>query len=335
MKKLLPILALLASAVLSSGAAAETKNIRMSRQFGLNYLALDIMREQQLIEKNCKEAGLGEVVVDWQQLAGPSAMNDALLSGSLDFATGGVPALTTLYSKTKGTPLEIRSIGALGNMPNVFYTTNPALKSAKDFTEKERIAVTSVKVSTQAILTEMFAVKEFGEAGYEKLNALTVSLSHPDSTAALMSGKSEVTAYWSSPPFLYKLAKAPGVYAITDSYALFGGPATFNLVWCTSKFRTENPKAFAAVVKAYRDATAYINQDKKGAAAIFVKLNPKENLEETLAIMDDPRITFENKLNGTMAVANHMARTGRIPKDKAPQSAKDFLFPEVQDFAGN
>ncbi len=314
-----------------SAVQAETNEVRMSRQFGLNYLAIDVMLEQKLIEKYCKEAGLPDVKVSSVQLAGPAAMNDALLSGSLDFATGGVPALTTLWSKTKGTPLEVRAIGALGNMPNVFYTTNPNIKSAKDFTDKDRIAVTSVKVSTQAIFTEMFAQKDFGEKGFDKLNAKTVSLSHPDSTAALMTPGSEITAYWSSPPFMFKLAKAPGVYAITDSYAMFGGPVTFNLVWCTSKFRTDNPKVFGAVVKAFREATEIINKDKKAAAELYVKLNPKENLEETITIINDPRITFDNHLNGVLPVSVHMAQTGRIPK--APDSTKDLLFPEVQDFA--
>lgn len=332
-KKILPIALLTAIASIAFGSAlrAETDEVRMSRQFGLNYLAIDVMIEQKLIEKYCKEAGLPDVKATTVQLAGPAAMNDALLSGSLDFATGGVPALTTLWSKTKGTPREVRSIGALGNMPNVFYTTNPNIKSAKDFTDKDRIAVTSVKVSTQAIFTEMFAIKDFGDKGFDKLNASTVSLSHPDSTAALMTPGSEITAYWSSPPFMFKLAKAPGVYAITDSYTMFGGPVTFNLVWCTSKFRMENPIVFGAVVKAFREATAIINRDKKAAAELYVKLNPKENLAETIAIINDPRITFDNNLNGVLPVSIHMAKTGRIPK--APDSTKEFLFPEVQDFA--
>ena len=333
-KNILSMAVVSAVAACSFGSAlrAETNEVRMSRQFGLNYLAIDVMIEQKLIEKYCKEAGLPDVKATTVQLAGPAAMNDALLSGSLDFATGGVPALTTLWSKTKGTPLEVRSIGALGNMPNVFYTTNPNIKSAKDFTDKDKIAVTSVKVSTQAIFTEMFAMKDFGDKGFDKLNSSTVSLSHPDSTAALMSGGSEITAYWSSPPFMFKLAKAPGVYAITDSYTMFGGPVTFNLVWCTSKFRTDNPKVFGAVVKAFREATALINKDKTAAAELYVKLNPKEKLEETIMIMNDPRITFDNNLNGVLPVSIHMAKTGRIPK--APESTKDFLFPEVQDFAG-
>ena len=334
-RKFLSAAILLAVASLGaiSSVRAETNVVRMSRQYGLNYLALDVMRDQQLIEKFCKEAGLGDVKVEWVQLAGPAAMNDALLSGSLDFATGGVPALTTLWSKTKGTPLEVRSIGALGNMPNVFYTTNPKIKTAKDFTEKDKIAVTSVKVSTQAIFVEMFAKQAFGDSGFDKLNAQTVSLSHPDSTAALLSGTGDVTAYWASPPFLYKLAKAPGIYAITDSYTMFGSPVTFNLVWCTSKFRADNPKTFNAVVKAFREATAIINKDKKAAAELYVKLNPKENLEEIMMMMEDSRNTFENRPNKILAVSNHMAKTGRIPK--APDSVKDLIFPEVQDLGGD
>src|SRR5207237_8605624 len=85
---------------------AETSEIRCAQQYGTSYLALMIMQEQKLIEKHAKQAGLGEVRVTWAKLGGPGAMNDALLSGGLDFGTGGVPSLITLWAKTQGTQME-------------------------------------------------------------------------------------------------------------------------------------------------------------------------------------------------------------------------------------
>ena len=104
-------------ALLAAPAFAETNEIRCAQQYGTSYLALMIMQDQKLVEKHAKQAGLGEVKVTWAKLGGPGAMNDALLSGGLDFGTGGVPSLITLWAKTAGTPMEVRGVGALNDMP--------------------------------------------------------------------------------------------------------------------------------------------------------------------------------------------------------------------------
>src|SRR6266404_8099862 len=174
-----------AIAAVPARAQAETNEVRAAQQFGLSYLALMVMEDSKLIEKQAKQAGLGEVKVTWAKLGGPGAMNDALLSGGLDFGTGGVPSLITLWAKTAGTPMEVRGVGALNDMPNELMTSNPKVKSLKDFGPGDKIAVTTVKISTQALLLQMAAAKEFGEKSYEKLDSLTVSLPHPDAMTAL------------------------------------------------------------------------------------------------------------------------------------------------------
>src|SRR5215468_10602678 len=192
-------------AALAGRSAAEVAQIRAAQQYGLSYLALMIMEDKKLVEKQAKAAGLGEVKVTWAKLGGPGAMNDALLSGGLDFASGGVPSLITLWAKTKDTPIWVRGVGALNDMPVELITSNPKVKSIRDFSEKDKIAVTSVKISTQALLLEMAAAKEWGDANYEKLDSLTVSMPHPDAMTALLSGgASGITAHFASPPFLYQ-----------------------------------------------------------------------------------------------------------------------------------
>src|SRR5438094_7825360 len=173
---------------IAAPAYAETGEVRAAQQFGLSYLALMIMEDSKLVEKQAKASGLGDIKVTWAKLGGPGAMNDALLSGSLDFATGGVPSLITLWSKTRGSPNEVRGVGALNSMPVNLVTSNPSVKSIRDFSDKDKIAVTTVKVSTQALLLQMASAKEFGEQNFAKLDALTVSLPHPDAMTALLSG---------------------------------------------------------------------------------------------------------------------------------------------------
>lgn len=77
-------------------------------------------------------------------------MNDALLSNSLQFASGGVGPLLTLWSRTKGN-LDVKAVGAINSMPLYLNTSSPNIKSLKDFTDKDKIALPAVKVSIQAV----------------------------------------------------------------------------------------------------------------------------------------------------------------------------------------
>jgi sulfonate transport system substrate-binding protein len=315
-------------------ARGETSEVRAAQQFGLSYLALMIMEDSALVEKHAKAMGLGDIKVTWAKLGGPGAMNDALLSGSLDFGTGGVPSLITLWSKTHGTANEVRGVGALNSMPVNLVTTNPKVQSIRDFTDQDKIAVTTVKVSTQALLLQMAAAKEFGDANYAKLDSLTVSLPHPDAMTALLSGSGTITAHFSSPPFQYQEVAKPGVRSILNNYDILGGPATFNVVWSTTRFHDANPKTYAAFVAAFAEATDRINRDKRAAAEVYKRMSgTKETVDELLKMMNDPLVDYTLTPKSIMKTAEFMAKVGTI-KDK-PSSWKDMFFNNVYALDGS
>src|SRR5207249_3881747 len=147
-----------------------------------------------------RAAGLDQLKTSWLKVAGPSVMNDGLLSGSIHFASTGAPSLVTLWSKTK-TNIGVKGIAALTSYPLYFVTRNPDLKSLRDLSTKDRIAVPSVKISTQAIMLQMAAADLFGDANYTKFDELTISLSHPDAMLALMSNTAGVNAHFATSPF--------------------------------------------------------------------------------------------------------------------------------------
>jgi NitT/TauT family transport system substrate-binding protein len=328
------LLATAAIALSAGSLRAETGEVRAAQQFGLSYLALMIMEDSKLIEKQAQAVGLGEVKVTWAKLGGPGAMNDALLSGSLDFGTGGVPSLITLWSKTRGTANEVKGVGALNSMPVNLVTSNPKVKSIRDFTDQDKIAVTTVKVSTQALLLEMAAAKEFGDANYAKLDPLTVSLPHPDAMTALLSGSGTITAHFSSPPFQYQEVAKPGIRSILNNYDILGGPATFNVVWATTKFRDANPKVYGAFVAAFEEATATINRDKRAAAEVYKRMSgTKESVDELLKMMQDPLVEYTLAPKSIMKTAEFMAKVGTI-KDR-PASWKDLFFSNVHGLQGS
>ena len=101
------------------------------------------------------------------------------------------------------------------------------LDTKSDITDKpEAIALPAVKVSIQAVTLQMAAEKAFGEGQQGKLDALTVSLSHPDAQVALLSGASEITAHFGSPPFQYQQLEKPGIRTVLNSYDVAGGRHT-------------------------------------------------------------------------------------------------------------
>jgi NitT/TauT family transport system substrate-binding protein len=321
-----------AVALLASPLHAELAEIKVAQQYGISYLPLMLMEEQKLIEKHAKAAGV-DVKVGWAKFAGGNVMNDALLSNSLQFASGGVGPLVTLWARTRGN-LDVKAVSAINSMPLYLNTRNPSVKTIKDFTEKDKIALPAVKVSIQAVTLQMAAEKAFGEGQQGKLDALTVSLSHPDAQVALLSGASEITAHFGSPPFQYQQLEKPGIHTVLNSYDVLGGPATFNVVWTTSKFRSENPRLYDAFVKALDEATAIINKDKKAAAEAYLRISKdKDTVADILAMLNDPAIVYTTTPQNIMKYVDFMNKIGSI-KVK-PDSWKDLFFPNIHGAAGS
>ena len=325
--------ALTALLVLCAGAArGEMSEIKVAQQYGIGYLPLMIMEEQKLIEKHARAAGV-DVAVGWVRFAGGNVMNDALLSGSLQFASGGVGPLVTLWARTRGN-LDVRGVAALNSMPLYLNTRNPNVRTIRDFTDKDRIALPAVKVSIQAVTLQMAAEKVFGEGQQNRLDPLTVTLSHPDAQTALLSGQSEITAHFGSPPFQYQQLEKPAIHTVLNSYDVLGGPATFNTVWTSAKFRAENPKLYDGFVKALDEAVAFINRDKRGAVEAYLRISKdKDSVEHILGMLNDPQIVFTTAPQNVMKYVDFMHKTGTIKT--RPDSWKDVFFPNAHALQGS
>jgi NitT/TauT family transport system substrate-binding protein len=87
-KRLLPGLLLAAVAMT---ARAEMSEINVAQQYGVAFLPLMLMERDKLVEKHARAEGLSEVKVGWIKVAGPSVMNDGIISGALQFISVGAP----------------------------------------------------------------------------------------------------------------------------------------------------------------------------------------------------------------------------------------------------
>lgn len=326
----------LAVALLMGGAAmpagAETSEVRAAVQPGLTYLPILMMKHHNLVEKHAKAAGLGDLKVTWSTFGSGASMNDALLSDSLDFAPMGTPPLLTIWDKTRGN-IDVRAIAAFSAVPQYLLTTNPDVKSIKDFTDKDKIALPAVAVSLQGTELQIAAAKAFGPQNFAALDRLTVSMKHPDAMAALLSGRSEITAHFSNPPFQYQQLKDPRVRKLLSSFDVLGGPTTNGVIAVTNRFREANPKTYMAFLSALDEAMEMIERDKPAAAAVYIKESKsKLDVEFVLDMLKQPDMVFSSVPLRTMEFASFMHERGRI-KTK-PNSWKDYFFPEIHDRSG-
>jgi NitT/TauT family transport system substrate-binding protein len=236
-----------------------------------------------------------------------------------------------LWSRTNG---QVKAVSAAAAVPLILVTRNPKVKTIADFTDSDKIAVPTVKVSMQSTILGIAARQMFGEAARGKFDPLTVTMAHPDATAFLLSGSGEVNSHFSAPPYQYQAMKSPAVHMVLNSTEVMGGPATITVIFGTAKFYDANPKTIAAIRAALDDAMAIIAKDRKAAADMYLEVTKEKMAAGELAEMAGlPGFEFTTTPHGTMKYAEQMHATGII-KTKPAQWSEVF-FPSAHGLAGD
>jgi len=326
-------LALLTAGLAVTGTAHAEGKIRIAEQFGVVYLLLNVARDQQLIEKHGKQQGV-DVKVEWTQLSGGSAVNDALLSGAIDIAGAGVGPLLTLWDRTHGKQ-NVKGVASLGNFPYYLVSNNPKVKSIADFTEKDRIALPAVTVSVQSRVLQLAAAKQWGDKEFNRLDKWTVAVPHPDAAAAVISGGTEINSHFGNPPFQeQELAGNPNARIVLNSYDVLGGPASATVLYATETFRNENPKTYRAFVDALAEAAQFATKNPEAAADLYIRVN-KAKIDRALLvkILKNPQVQFKITPENTYALAEFMHRVGAIKNQ--PKSWQDYFFQDAATAKGS
>jgi len=329
-------LGLMVAAALAAvmAAPASAQELRIARQFSMGYLQFNVMEHEQLLEKHAAALGLKDVKIAWSIFNGPDAMNNALISDSVDIVAGGVPGLLTLWNRTRGTANEVKGIAALSSQPFLLNTRSDNIKSIADLKDSDRIALPAVKVSVQAVTLQMAAAKQFGEKNFAKLDPLTVSMSPPDSTIALLAGSGEINCVFGVPPFQQQQLEKPGIRTILNSFDVMGGPHTFTVAWTSSRFRDKNPVLYKALIAALKEATEIVDKNRGKAAGYWIEdVKSKLPLDKVTAVISGPQVQWTMTPLATMKYASFMASVGSLKS--TPGSWKDLFFPEVHDLPGS
>jgi NitT/TauT family transport system substrate-binding protein len=314
---------------------AAAQEIKVTRQYGLPYLPLMVMEHEQLPERHLRQLGVQDAKVTWATMSTTTATVDGLLSGSVDFASSGITGLLTLWDKTQGTPSEIKAISGISSFPYPLVTSNPAVKTLQDFTDKDRIAVPAVKISVQAIVLQMAAAQAFGPEKRTALDALTVSMGHPTAAVAVMSKQSEVNAHFSYPPYSLQELHTPGVHAVLWANDVTHGPATTIEVVTPARVLKDHPKWVDAWLAAQSEANDFIARHHREAAELYLAMTKDKKLtaDDLIRIRADPQVRISVTPFNTMIFAKYMNEVGSIKH--LPASWKDYFWPVAHGFEGS
>ena len=303
-------------------ARADASKVQVATQFGLAYLPLIVMEHDRLWEKHAEVLGV-KISVEYVRLGGGGALNDALISDSVDVVAGGLAPMLVLWDRNT-TTFKVSGLAALNASPFDILTNKRTIKSLADFTDVDRIAVPSISTSIQAIVLMAAAEQMFGPGQVHRLDNLTVAMQHPDAVVAMTSANSQISGYVSSSPYQEILLKKPGITKITDSFAVFGGPTTLSVVYAKEAFVKKNPKVMQAFYAALREALASMAAERGGTIDKYLAVT-HERIDRALIeeILSQPDFRFGIEPTATLHVAQLMQRVGLL-KHK-PTSWKDYF----------
>jgi sulfonate transport system substrate-binding protein len=321
-RNLARLLVVLAVALLHATPGRTETVVNFVHQPGLSLMPILIMESEGLIEKRAKSLGITDLKVNWITFANAGSMSDALLSGSANFVSSGVPTLVQLWNKTPGDN-RVMGVSPTGRLPLLFNIRREGVRSLADLTPNDRIAVPGAKLSVAALMLQMAVAKQFGPDNYAKLDSQTVTFADSDAVAQLVTGAGDVTAHFAPPPYGFLEAQNPKVRTVFSSYDITG-PVTVGIILTTSRFYKAHPKVVDAVRDALSDAVTLIKSDPDAAIAKYLAVSGEKLApEQVKKIIKD--IDFNTRPRGVMMMADFMKKVGVIARK--PESLSDIFLP--------
>ncbi len=322
-----------AAAFSGPAAAQEAQEITITKQPSILYLPALVMEKQGLIEKAAAQNGVADLKINWRSFSGGGAATDALLSGNVQIVNSGLGNLLLLWDRTKG---KVKGIATNSALPEDLVTRDPKIHSLKDFGPRDKIAVPTVRVSTQALLLQMAAEKLFGPDQWSKLDANTVQMGHPDAAAMLANPEGEVGSHFGAPPYSYReLKTVPNAHIVIRSTDIVEGGLSQSTLFTTTKFAEANPKIIQAVLSASQQAIDYVKAHTRESVEIYRELSgDKTSADELMELLSQPgMMDYTTQPLGSMKFAEHMHKVGILKT--MPAQWTEYFLPESASLNGN
>lgn len=299
-------------------SGTNNSKVTIAQQFGLAYAPVQIMKEKNLLGKY-----LPGVEITWKQMGTGPTIRDAMVTRQVDIGFMGISPF--LIGWDKGAEWKIAT--ASGSQPLALLTYKKDITKINDFSATDKIATPAI-ASIQQMLLSMSAERELGDP--RSLDNLMIPLTHPDAVTSLLA-KKDVTAHFSSPPYIFQELAAPDIHQVITGEDAFGGEFTFIFGVATNNFHDTNPPAYAAFIAAFNEAITFINNNPREAAKILAPVNNLSE-EDTYKALTWEGTNYCSTPYGIMGFAEFMKNTGYI--SKMPANLGDIAFENVEATVG-
>lgn len=321
---------MLLTTLLGGVASAEVDKVVFGFQNGWMYAPIMVMNYKGLVEKHAKNMGVN-LKAEYINFGSGGVLRDTILAGQTHYGIAGVPVMIQMNDKTNS---DIKTVGNTVSAPMYLNTRDIAAKNICDLDKPgTKIALPTIKSSMQAVTLQIAAKKYCGDAF--KLDKYTVSLTHPDGMAQILTSTAEINNHFTAPPFQFiELEEGKGtVKRLLSSYDALGGTASSQLFFGSEKFAKQNPKVHDIVVRAYTEAMDFVKNNRVEAAKIYIAVEkPKDTEADIIKQMTDPDVNFDLAPNKIEIYSNFMKETGAISK---AYNWKEMSFPNLHNLNGS
>ena len=235
----------------------DLKEIVIAEQYGLAYAPIVIMREMAFLE----EEAVG-YQVRWEKLGNTAAIREAMLTDDLDVGFMGIPPFLIGADQSMGWKI----ISGLCRSPLGLMTNDAEVGRIEDLIGNGKIALPQPG-SIQHILLAMAAERSLGDA--QAFDRQLLSMKHPEGYQAMVTA-SEVTAHFTSPPYLFQEMDTPGMTQLISGDEAFGGEFSFIVGVCREGFKKDEI-AYEAFEKALEASVTYIYENKEESIQLLAK----------------------------------------------------------------
>jgi ABC-type nitrate/sulfonate/bicarbonate transport systems, periplasmic components len=307
---------LLTTSCAKTETAGGEKTIRIAEQYGIAYAPVQIMKAQGLLEKNCPG-----IDISWEQMSNTAAIREAMVADRLDAGFMAIPPF--LIGWDNGMDWKIAT--GLSSVPTGLVTKT-SISGLAELGEKDRIALPQPG-SVQHILLAMACDRDFGNP--QKLDNNLLTLSHPDGMNALLSG-SDVTAHFTSTPYLEKELSTEGFHQILSGNEAFGDEFSFIVGVTTKKLHDQNPEVYDAFNQSVAEAINFINDHPQEAAVILSEAYELPEAE-VLAYLSAADTKYSTTVKGLQTFSDFMLKTGYLKKSYESPEAVVWEHTDYED----
>jgi NitT/TauT family transport system substrate-binding protein len=239
--------------LLLTGCGGGDRTVTIADQYGIAYLPIQIVKQEKLLEKR-----LPDTRIRWEKMGNAAAIREAMIAEKLDVGFMGIPPFLIGYDRG----MDWRIFTGLSEAPLGLVTLRQDVRTLDDIEPDDRIALPQPG-SIQHILLSMAAERRFGNP--ERFDSRLVTLSHPDGMQALLAGR-EITAHFTSPPFLFEELDQEGARLILTGEEAFQGNFSFIVGAARREFLSENRESVEALIGSIEEAISLIREDPAAAA---------------------------------------------------------------------